>query len=379
MVLERLPLLTKGLIREHWEDLKSRDLVRRKWYYNTSGGSTGEPIRLIQDSVYHQKTQAGAMLFDSWTGYEVGMPKVILWGSERDLLVGRETLKTRTGRWLRNESWLNSFRMTVDNMHSYVRTINEVRPVQILAYTESIYELARFIEQEDLTVHAPRAIMTSAGTLYPHMREVIERVFRAPVFNRYGSREVGGIACECEAHKGLHVSPLTHYVEIVCEDGSPAAPGHVGEVVVTSLVNYAMPLIRYCIGDMALWSETECSCGRKWPLLREVTGRVSDTFTSATGIKVHGEYFTHLLYLRDWVKKFQFVQETYTFIRLLVVPSVPFDRARQLVDHEKADIEAKVQLVMGPECKLEIELVDEITPSPSGKYRYTISKVSAGE
>jgi len=221
--------------------------------------------------------------------------------------------------------------------------------------------------------------MTSAGTLYGLMRETIQRVFRAPVFNRYGSREVGDIACECEAHQGLHVCPVTHYVEILREDGTPARPGEVGEIVVTSLTNYAMPLIRYRIGDMGAWAEKDCSCGRNWPLLKEVTGRVTDSFVSASGTRVHGEYFTHLLYFRDWVKKFQFLQESYTRIRLLIVPAVPPDQAKWIVEQERADLEAKVQLVMGPECSLEIELVSDIPPSPSGKYRYTISKVSGHE
>ncbi|SHE68026.1 phenylacetate-CoA ligase [Desulfofundulus australicus DSM 11792] len=227
---QTLPFLTKEIIRERFDELRSEDLPRRKWFYNTSGGSTGEPVRFIQDSDYHQWAQAGKMLFDKWTGYSVGMPKIVLWGSERDLLVGNETLRTRIGRWLRNEHWLNTFRMTEADMQTYVQRINAVRPVQILAYVESIYELAKFIEREGLKVHTPRAIMTSAGTLYPHIREVIERVFMAPVFNRYGSREVGDMACECEAHQGLHVNPLTHYLEIVKPDGQPCAPGEVGEV-----------------------------------------------------------------------------------------------------------------------------------------------------
>lgn len=374
--LAALPLLTKTLIRENWEDLKSRDLSSRKWYYNTSGGSTGEPVRLIQDWAFHQRAQAVKELFDLWTGYRTGMPKVILWGSERDLLLGKETWRVRFGRWLRNEYWLNAFRMGPSEMRKYVEIINTVRPVQILAYVEAIYELAKFIEREGLKVWSPRAIMTSAGTLYGYMRETIERVFQAPVYNRYGSREVGDIACECEAHQGLHVCPLTHYVEILREDGTSAPPGEIGEVVVTSLINYAMPLIRYRIGDMAAWADHNCSCGRRWPLLKEVTGRTADTFISSSGRRVHGEYFTHLVYFRDWVKKFQFVQESPERIRLLVIPAVPKDEIKEIIAREKADIEAKIQVAMGPECKLEIEVVDDIPPSPSGKYRYTISKVA---
>ena len=372
---DQVPFLTKDTIRTHSCDLVSKDLHKRKFYYNTSGGSTGEPVRLVQDAEYKRWIRAGKLLYDLWTGYQPGMPKVVLWGSERDLFVGRETLGVRINRWIRNEVWLNAFRMTEPKMREYVEVINLHKPVQILAYVESIYELARFIDRNGLSVHSPRAIMTSAGTLYPHMRQVIERVFRAPVFNRYGSREVGDIACECEVHKGLHVSPLTHYVEIIRKDGTPAAAGEVGEVVVTSLVNYAMPLIRYRIGDMAAWAEEECSCGRSWPLLKEVVGRVSDVFVTATGTQVHGEYFTHLLYFKEWVRKFQFIQEDYHHIRLLVVPAVDLTVARGELERDRADIERKVKLVMGEESRLEVELVDDILPSPSGKYRYTISKV----
>lgn len=337
VALNKLPLLTKGIIRENWENLKSRDLGRRKWCYNSSGGSTGEPVKLIQDQELFLYEQAVKMLFDSWTGYFVGMPKVVLWGSERDLLVGRETVKTRVARYLRNECWLNTFRMTESDMLDYVQAINEARPAQILAYAESIYELSRFIEQKGLDVYSPQAIMTSAGTLFPNMREVIERIFQAPVFNRYGSREVGDIACECEAHGGLHVSPLTHYVEILREDGTLAAPGEVGEVVVTSLVNYAMPLIRYRIGDMAVWAEEKCSCKRAWPLLRDVVGRTMDVFTRRDGTKVVPEYFIHIIGVvlkPSWLQKFQVIQEDYEHVRLLVVPTIDKERAKKEIERE---------------------------------------------
>jgi len=377
VVLRKMPLLTKDIIRENFNDLKSNDLSGRRWYYNSSGGSTGEPIKLIQDQDCLISSSALKMLFDNWTGYSVGMPKIVLWGSERDLFGGRIPIKNRVGRCLRNERWLNSFRMTECDMRDYVQIINNFRPVQILAYVEAIYQIARFIEQEGLDVYSPKAIMTSAGTLYPQMREVIEEVFQAPVFNRYGSREVSDIACECEAHKGLHVSPLTHYVEIITKDGTPAALGEVGEVIVTWLVNYAMPLIRYRIGDLARWESAECSCNRHWPLLKEVTGRVTDAFLRADGGVVMPEYFIHMLGVvvnAPWIRKFQVVQEKYDLIRLLVVPS-DTHAAIEGIDKSKDTLEQIVRVAMGNECSLEIEIVDEIPSSPSGKYRYTISKV----
>lgn len=370
-----LPLLDKETIRENWQDLKSDDLNQRTWRENTSGGSTGEPVKFIQDSTYHDWSVAKKMLFDEWTGYRLGDKKLTLWGSERDLLVGRESFKTYLGRWLRNEVMLNSFKMSPETMKEYVNTINSFQPKQILAYVESIYELARFIEREKLQVYSPAAIMTSAGTLHNHMREKIEAVFEAPVFNRYGSREVGDIACEDASHAGLLVSAPTHYVELLDQEGVPTKPGEVGELVVTLLTNFAMPLIRYRIGDMGVWADTTVTQTKALPVLSEVTGRVTDTFLTKAGTQVYGEYFTHLFYFQSWIEKFQVVQESFDHIVVKIVPvqKKGFDPAS--VRKELDDIQKKIEFVMG-ECRVEFAFVDTIAPTGSGKYRYTISKVT---
>lgn len=372
---QQLPLLNKETLRTESEALQSDDLDERDWRYNTSGGSTGEPVRFIQDDNYHQWQLAIKRHFNGWTGYQAGQPRIKLWGSERDLLVGEETLKTRLRRWVRNEHCLNAFRMGEARMRDFVERINEVAPDQILAYVESLYDLARFIEDEELAVHSPGAVMTSAGTLHDPMRETIRRVFRAPVFNRYGSREVGDIACECEAHEGLHVVAPTHYVEILRPDGTPTAPGEVGEIVVTLLTNEAMPLIRYRIGDMGAWADSACACGRPWPLLEQVTGRVSDAFVTRDGEQVHGEFFTHLFYGEDWVQKFQVVQESVDRIAIAVVPADETDAPEEQYRDEMAAIRDDIQAVMGKEFKVAFEFREEIPPTDSGKYRYTISRV----
>ncbi|MCL5105319.1 MAG: phenylacetate--CoA ligase family protein [Armatimonadetes bacterium] len=370
-----IPLLDKATIRSRFDDLKSDDIHKRKWFENTSGGSTGEPVRLIQDSVYHDWIMAIKLLQYGWSGLNAGDCQLRLWGSARDLLVGRETPRVRLARYLRHEVWINAFRMTPERMRAAVSTINRCKPRQILAYVGAAHELARLIEREGLSVNPPSSIMTSADVLRPEMRETIERVFRAPVFDRYGTREVGDIACECEAHNGLHISAPIHHVEILRPDGSPTQPGEVGEIVVTLLVNYSMPLIRYRIGDMASWSDAKrCPCGRNWPMLAEVSGRVTDVFVTKAGGRVPGQFFTNMIHPHTWISRFQAVQEDYDRVRLLIVcnddAGPPETRRAELEDMRR-----RVRLAMGSDCRVDFEFVDDIPPTPSGKSRCTISKV----
>ena len=153
------------------------------------------------------------------------------------------------------------------------------------------------------------------------MRETMERVYRAPVFDRYGSREVADAACECERHEGLHVCSPIHVVEVLRADGTPAASGETGELVVTLLTNHAMPLIRYRIGDMGAKAGRACSCGRGWPLLSDIKGRIGGMFVTADGGLVDPGLFTMSFYGNDLVAGFQMVQETVGHIRMTIVPA----------------------------------------------------------
>lgn len=372
----RIPLLDRATLKKQYHSLISEDVSQRRWYENSSGGSTGEPVKFIQDRDHYDWESALKIFFDGWTGFKIGYPKVVLWGSERDLFYGKEPFNVRAGRFIRNDTFLNAFRMTPVAMASYVECINQVQPAQILGYAHALYELARFAEKYDHKLYSPKAIIATAGTLFPEMREAIERAYGAPVFNRYGSREVGDIACECEAHKGLHVALPTHYVEVLRNDGSPAHPGEDGEIVVTCLTNFAMPLIRYRIGDMGSWAEGDCTCGRAWPRLREVSGRVMDAIICANGDSVTPTYFIRLMRLgnlTDQIDKFQVIQESVKHITISIVAK---HKSEQL-GKSLVDVKEKIKLVMGDDCQVEFNFVDDIPPSPSGKYRYVISKVQS--
>jgi phenylacetate-CoA ligase len=369
--LRRLPLLTKDLVREHFTGLTSRDLAARRWVYNTSGGSTGEPVKLIQDREYQDRQMAIQLLSFQWAGRRFGEPALRIWGSERDILQGSERWQMRLLNRLSNDRYLNAFDMTPAKMHRFLAQLNARPPKLIVAYAQAIYELARFAQRQSVAVRPQHAILTSAGTLYPWMRAAIEAVFGCPVFNRYGSREVGDIACECSEHTGLHVFPWGNYVEIVDEEGQPVPAGVEGDIVVTNLNNYAMPLVRYFIGDRGTLSPAgACACGRRGQMLQTVSGRNIDVFKKRDGTLVDGAFFFHMLYYRDWVHKFQIVQADYEWMVFRVATTQSTYDEREL-----DEIVRETRLVMGADCKVDFEFLDDIAPSPSGKYRYAVSHV----
>jgi phenylacetate-CoA ligase len=370
--LQQMPILTKDVIRSCFNDLKSSDLDHRKWYVNTSGGSTGVPVRFIQDMEYAARSGAIKLLYSNLLGRELGESELLIWGSERDIIRGSDKWQTRLIRKLTNSYFVNAFRMTPNTMQEAISLLNARPPRLIFAYVDSIYELARFIEQEGLKVKRQNAIMTSAGVLYPFMREKIEKVFQCRVYNKYGSREVGDIACEHPGIKGLWIAPWGNYIEIVDSEGNRVPDGIEGDILVTSLTNYAMPFIRYRIGDRGvLASASENNRHKNEQILDEIIGRTTDNILTCHGDIVHGGYFMVLLFFKRWIKKYQVIQKSLSHLVFRIVRT---DSDYQQSELDEIAEHAKV--VMGNECKIEFEFVEEIPPSASGKYRYIISEIS---
>jgi len=369
--LRRFPILTRDTLRRRFDELKSTDLARRKWYMNSTGGSTGEPVQLIQDREFATRSGAITLLYSKLVGREIGEPQVYLWGSERDIVQGSEGWRAHAINSLTETVFLNAFRMTPELMREFVTVLNVKRPKLVVAYAQAIYELARFAEREGLEVTPQAAIMTSATTLFPFMREAIERVFQCKVFNRYGSREVGDIACEGPDREGLWVAPWGNYIEIVDRHGVRVPDGTEGEILVTSLTNYAMPLIRYQIGDTGRLSPpNELRQKGSAQVLQAILGKTVDIFRTSEGALVEPGYFEGLMYFKDWIQKFQVIQTSTSRIVFRIVRS---DSHCSHADLEQIVTETK--MLMGSDCEVTFEFVDEIPASGSGKYRYQISEV----
>jgi phenylacetate-CoA ligase len=370
--LQRLPILTKDIIRSHFNELKSTDINQRKWRFATTGGSTGESLRFIADSEHSARAFAVTSLISKSIGAEVGESEILLWGSPREIMHGTHGWKAALQTKLSNSQILDASQLTSERMKEYIAIFNAKRPKLIMAYADALYELARFAEREKLEVYPQNAVVTSAGMLYPYMRQEIEKVFHCQVFNRYGSTEFGTIACERPGCEGLWVPPWTIYLEIVDNHSNPVPNGTEGNILVTSLSNYAMPLIRYRVGDRGVLSSITTSKGStSGQILQDILGRDNDIFVTREGAIIHASYFAILLYFRDWIKRYQVIQKSYCKVIFRIVKT-----GSECPQIELNELTKRTKEVMGEDCVVHFDFVDEIPASNSGKFRYIISEVA---
>lgn len=372
-ILKTLPIVEKKYVNENISDFFVE--AHLGTIKNSTGGSTGEPVVFLQDRVFKTATFATTMLFYEWAGRKPGNLLIKLWGAERDLVKGGYGVKQKLIDFIGNRVTINAFRMSPERMSEYINIINAKKPKCIEGYAESLYELSRFIEGNKLTVFSPEGIVSSAGTLFPHMRDQIEQAFHSSVFDRYGSREAGNMAAECHKHNGLHVFSETTILEIVDDEGNEVNVGEEGEILVTNLTNYTMPLIRYRIGDRAIKGASQCGCGRPYPLLQKIVGRSSSSFKTREGGVVSPEFFIHavgVMLNEGEIEKFQVIQESLDMIVVLIVLASSSKHAEWSKATKLKEI---IRKAMGSQCDVEIQYVDDIEKTATGKHLYTVSKV----
>lgn len=374
--LAAFPVLEKGDLALHADALTCE--MGRGSYWNRTGGSTGEPVRFLQDRVFHAGALATTMLLYEWAGMPHGSRLIKLWGAPRDVGTGKVAKRRRVADWFFNRRTLDAFDMSEVTMREYADVIARSRPVCLEGYVDALYELAVRITRLGLPMNPPGAIVSSAGTLLPHMREVIEGAFGARVFDRYGTREVGNVANECDHHEGLHVFGETTIIEIVDGNGRAVSEGEEGEILVTNLLNYTMPLIRYRIGDRAVRGADRCSCGRPYPLLSRIVGRSESCVRRRDGGVVLPEFFIHVIGVEHndgSIGKFQVVQEAVDRITVVIVP---VEGAGERALARQDEMSARIRQMVG-DCEVRFVLADHIEPTASGKHMYVVNKTEERE
>ena len=371
--IQKIPILVRDIVQKEEENLYSSDINVLKSYKNNTGGSTGEPMIFLQDSHYFTENMANYYLAMSWRGVTPYDSQFILWGANRDTFEGKKPIKAHINDFIQNRLMFNCYQMADSQMKDFIHKLNIHKPALIKSYAQAIYEVAIFAKKNNIKVKKQNAIHSAAGTLFDFMREEIEEVFQCKVFNYYGSREAGPIASECSAHEGLHIMMEHSLVEVVNKDGESCKVGEEGEILVTTLNNFSMPLIRYKIGDIGVLKEyAKCSCGCTYPKLEGIRGRSLEMIKTLSDKIVLPEYFVCQIggdSLRNHIKKFQIIQKNLDHIVVKIVENTAVTN-----DH-KDDIVDKIQAVMGKECKVTFEFVNDIPKTKTGKYQYVISEI----
>ncbi len=367
--IKKFPILTKEHLRNNWNSLHV-NLKNIRYSINTSGGTTGEPVKFIQSRKLRILNFCGKTIFNEIGDYNVGDKLVKLWGNESDLLkLSESRVQAFITKYFRNIIFQNSFKMTANTIYRHIQEINLKKPKVMLAYIQSIYEMTKFIRRHNLDIHKLKSIITSAGVLTEEVKEFIEDVFNTKVYNRYGTREVSVIGSSCEKSSKIHLNMYQKYIEILDDNDKSLPENEKGNIIITDLINYTMPLIRYKIGDFGSINYSPCSCERGLVRLNNVQGRIIDFFKNEAGELIYGDFFTHLFYFKENVKQFQVYQKTVNLIDISIVTL----NKKPLSSSIEEDLKNKMLMVMGDNCIINFKYVDYINPSFSGKYRYTIS------
>lgn len=367
--LHHLPLLTKPLIQTHHQDLVSTAYPSAKRIPNHTGGSTGTPMHFYQDQRQRDWGSANKLRCNRWAGWDFGKRTLRLWGHLQDLKA-TQTARGKLRSFLLKEYTFDAFGFSMEDMADLVTYIRRKRPNTIVAYASMLTHFAAYLEEQSIDdLPVPDGIITSTDMLFPHQRALIERVFRAPVFNRYGCREVSIIAAECDEHQGMHINADRLIVEFVDENGEPVSPGEPGRVVITDLFNYAMPFIRYSIEDVAILSAEKCPCGRELPLMKELVGRYADILTTPEGQFVSASALTTILSQIPGLCESQLVQKDTDWLQVNAVCYPDYDQSSETTFCQH------LAKFFGPKMRITFNYVDEIPRTPSGKKRFSVSEV----
>lgn len=345
--LNLLPVLEKSAINANFDEMVACGFPARRLLIYSTGGSTGLPTRFYHDMAEMAWTEAAVNRSYGWAGYNWGERFLLVSGlpGEKASIIGRL-------RRLQGQRRISLFRAGEKEVGEAVDYIIKLRPRGIKGYVSWLRILARELAARK-TAWRPDHVITSSEKLSPEDRAALREGFGVEPFENYSSREFM-LAAECEEHKGLHIAAENVIIETV-RDGRPVGPGEWGEILVTDLNRYGMPLIRYAIGDVGVLSARVCTCGRGLPILEEVVGRVSDIIRTPEGKLIAAPAVAHIF--KDLpVKKFRVIQETKEELIIRVVKATGFSPAH----------EAHIKYSFGG-IAVRVEYVDDIPVPSSGK------------
>jgi phenylacetate-CoA ligase len=368
--LRRFPLLVKETLRKCREEMVWREEGPRLQLIRTSG-STNEALQFYTNSNREAQINAARMRGHEWIGVHRGEKELYYWGSPVEL--SKQDRLKHLRDWFINDGLSNGFEVTPERVAGYVAYWKRWRPKCIFGYPSTFVLTANMARQlninlEELKNYGLKVISTTSEMLTDVDREIITHAFGVPVYDSYGLREAGLVGHECERFT-MHTMDEQIILETIDPETLEPVDGE-GELVVTNIVGAAMPIIRYRTGDIVTLSDAPCPCGLNLSHIKISGGRVADFVLTDQGKWVVGYSFIYICRSVKGIVKFQVRQEKMGEIRILLVTdeNFPPDGTAQVEKAARARLDSTDKII--------VELVDDIPPAPSGKYRPVISKVT---
>lgn len=362
-VLAEFPVLNRGEITGSPLDFVSGQYRKKSLMLIYTGGSTGTPLGVYLTKDIRRKTYAFWKRF--YLSFGVGID------DKKATFLGRKIQNPDNNKppfwrlnFAGNQVLFSSFHMTNQSLPYYIEKLNKFKPKIIEGYPLSVFRVAEFICENDIKLEfTPKGISTSSENFTNKQREIMEKAFGCKVYDQYGSAESVIFAGDCEYGK-KHISIEYGIAEVLKADGSIASEG-AGELIVTSLLNDVMPLIRYRIGDLGKISHESCPCGRNTPILEELSGKVGAVIVSGGKSVSTAALAFAFEYLED-VNKAQIIQNEPEKILVKLVAKQGFTKEKQ------GFMEWELRKMLSPALAINVELVDDIPPSDNGKYQMVV-------
>lgn len=371
--LIKLPLLTRKDVQANFEDLRSRAFSRGQLKLGHTSGTTGSPLELYYDAKVIHMTYALMDRQYRWAGvrlWRLGDPIAVLRGNVIVPVTRRKPPFWRHN-YFHNQLLLSSFHLSQENLPHYLRELKRFAPVVMDGYPSTMYLLARYLQSIGQTFPV-RAVITGSETLYDFQRKAIEQAFACRVFDYFAAAERVIFATECDRHDGHHIAMEYGITEVLNDKHLPSPPGKSGMLVGTSLHNYGMPLLRYVTNDISALKAQPCACGRLLALMEDVSTKAEDILALKDGRMISPSVLTHPFKPMHCVEESQIVQEDYDRIRIRIVPNAQYRPA----DAQYLIREFKARL--GDDMQIEIEVVEKLPRTKSGKFKWVISEVDKG-
>jgi phenylacetate-CoA ligase len=335
----------------------------------TTSGSTGRPLKLFISEAEDDWRKAIYMRANICCGQKPRDKWVVIAGPRHF----GSTTKLQTVLGIYAQTYISVF----DDVSTQASRVRSLKPDVLDGYSSSILLLAKQIQKTGQKAIQPRIVFGNAEVIDGSSREYIEKVFDAPYYDQYGCVEFNRTAWQCSEQTNYHMDVDSVITQFVDKDGNEVYAGERGEIVQTSLFNYAMPFIRYEVGDVGVPSDDECSCGRKLPLIKTVEGRTDSLIMLPDGRMLSPRMLTAAVNMFDQyesIEQFRIVQKKLNLLEILIkIRNTTIDKQvmeTSLVAH----VNRMLHLDEG-KMTFEVKFVDDIAPSKSGKLMSVVSEL----